>query len=285
MSVSKSITGIDHILVGVRDLEAARLTYEHLGFTLSPRGRHVGWGTANYCAMFRSGYIEILGIVDPAKFTNNLDRFLEGGEGLLGLAFATADAEAAAKDLKARGIAAEGPKALSRKLELPEGEVEPAFRTLHPAPEATAGLSAFLCQHLNSELVWRDAWLDHANGALGLVSVTGAVADPGEAAVTFGNLLGPDAVSAGRGAVEVATGAGVLRLAAAESLHQLYPGIANLKARPAPALVGIRVAVAEIARTADYLGTAGIPAIRDGARLLRLDPIQAHGLALEFEEV
>ena len=283
--MGESITGIDHVLVGVRDLEAARLTFTHLGFTLSPRGRHIGWGTANYCAMFRSGYIELLGIVDPAQFTNNLDRFLEGGEGLLGLAFATEDAEAAAQELRARGIVAEGPKALSRKLELPEGDAEPAFRNLYPSADATAGIRAFLCQHLTPEMVWREEWLGHANGARGLVSLTGAVSDPGQAAVAFGDLLGADAVSVGSGAVEVRAGAGVLRLCAPENLRQLFPGVANLAERPAPALAGLRLAVADIGATAHYLEAAGVPLMRDGDRLLRLDPRQAHGVVLEFEQI
>ncbi|MFI5017745.1 MAG: VOC family protein, partial [Dongiales bacterium] len=70
------LTGIDHSLLGVRDLEAARRRFESLGFTLTPRGRHIGWGTANYCIMFEAGYVELLGIVDPAQFTNDLDGFL-----------------------------------------------------------------------------------------------------------------------------------------------------------------------------------------------------------------
>src|SRR5438067_1608228 len=35
------IAGIDHLIVGVRDLEQARLGWRRLGFTLSPRGRHI----------------------------------------------------------------------------------------------------------------------------------------------------------------------------------------------------------------------------------------------------
>ncbi len=283
--MSNPIRGIDHVLVGVRDLEAARLTFAHLGFTLSPRGRHIGWGTANYCAMLNSGYIELLGIVDPAQFTNNLDCFLEGGEGLLGLAFASGDAEAAARDLRARDVAVEGPKALSRKLELPDGDVEPAFRTLHMASEATAGLSAFIVQHLTPELVWQNAWLEHPNGAQGIVSVTGAVTDPGAAALAYGALFGPDAVSAGHGSVEIRSGAGLLRLTALEGLRQQFSGIANLPARAAPYLAGLRIGVSDLARTADYLGGAGVSYMRDGHGLLRLDPDLACGVVLEFEAV
>src|SRR6185295_5522961 len=88
----RAITGIDHAIVGVRRLDGAAETWRRLGFTLSPRGRHYGWGTANYCIMFADECVELLGIVDPAGFTNSLDRCLSVREGLLGLAFATDDA-------------------------------------------------------------------------------------------------------------------------------------------------------------------------------------------------
>jgi catechol 2,3-dioxygenase-like lactoylglutathione lyase family enzyme len=121
------LVGIDHSLLGVRDLEAARARWQALGFTLTPRGRHIGWGTANYCIMFEAGYIELLGILDAAQFTNELDKFLAEREGLLGLAFATPDAGTLAGALRSAGLDPDEPRELNRALELPEGNVLPAF--------------------------------------------------------------------------------------------------------------------------------------------------------------
>ena len=132
-----AITGIDHTLIGVRDLEAARAAWGRLGLQITPRGRHIGWGTANYCIMLERGYIELLGIVDPAQFTNNLDKFLEQREGLLGLAFATDDANACYDALQAAGLKPDAPKQLKRDLELPTGTVTPDFRLVFLPPEAT----------------------------------------------------------------------------------------------------------------------------------------------------
>ena len=64
--MARQIAGIDHVIVGVRDFEQAKATYQRLGFQATPRGRHVGWGTANYCLMFPNDYLELLGIVDAA---------------------------------------------------------------------------------------------------------------------------------------------------------------------------------------------------------------------------
>ena len=142
VEATRPIRGIDHVLVGVRDLEAAREIYARLGFTISPRGRHIGWGTANYCIMFPKDYIELLGIVDPAQFTHNLDRFLETREGLLGLAFASDDVALAERALQRAGITPGETRDLKRILEDPAGEVWPRFKLLHMPPEATPGTSA-----------------------------------------------------------------------------------------------------------------------------------------------
>src|SRR5690348_6237638 len=43
------LSAIDHVLIAVADLDDARLSWERLGFTLTPRGRHLQQGTGNYC--------------------------------------------------------------------------------------------------------------------------------------------------------------------------------------------------------------------------------------------
>lgn len=53
------IESLDHPVIAARDLDAARVTFERLGFTVPPRGSHVEWGTGNLCIMFRGDYIEI----------------------------------------------------------------------------------------------------------------------------------------------------------------------------------------------------------------------------------
>jgi hypothetical protein len=270
------------LLVGVYELEAARRAYRHLGFTVSPRGRHIGWGTANYCVMFPGSYIELLGIVDAAQFTNKLDRFLETRQGLLGVAFASDDAAAAARALADRGIETDPPRDLKRKLELPEGEVEPAFKLVHLPGAVTPGMPAFICQHLTRDLVWQPPWLDHANGARAIDSVTGVVEDPGAVALAYGRLFGAQAVWVDRGQVTVETGRGRLRFTTAEGLSGLYPGLPEAPAHAAPWLAGLRLTVAEVNATAGYLDAAGVPHLRDGETLLRLPAEIACGVVIEF---
>ena len=281
---SGAISGVDHVIVGVRDLEAARRAFAHLGFVISPRGRHIGWATANYCIMFPRNYVELLGIVDPTQFTNNLDRFLAAREGLMSLAYASDDAAAVAEDLRGRGISADGPKDLKRDLELPEGTVQPAFRLTHLPADVSPAAPSFVCQHLNRPMVWQEQWLAHENGARGVLSVTGVVADPGDAAIAYAKLFGPAAVSAGDGCVEIDVGRAMLRLTTPGGLSQMYPGLPGLPDHPPPWLSGMRLAVDDLTATAAALDARSVPYLRDGERLLRLPPEMACGVVVEFAE-
>jgi len=262
--MANAITGIDHVLIGVGDMEGARRTWEGLGFTVTPRGRHKGWGTANYCVMFEGDYIELLGIVDARRFTNNLDRFLEEhGEGLLGLALATDDAEAAYRGLRRVGAAA--PQALGRLLELPEGTVEPRFSLVHLPPAATPGLMAFVCQHLTPDLVRRPPWLIHANGARGIAGATVAVEDPGSLAPAYERLLGADRVVRREAGLSARLGGAVIRFRA--------PGAGS---------ASLSVRVADVETTAGSLSAAGVPFARPDDGSLRVPPEAATGVALTF---
>lgn len=281
-AIAAGITGIDHTLVGVRDLEGARAAWRRLGFTLSPRGRHIGWGTANYCIMFEQGYIELLGIVDPTQFTNNLDRFLERREGLLGLAFGSDDGAETHRRLAAAGFHPDGPKDLKRALELPEGDALPAFKLVFLPPQETPGLSAFVCHHLTPELIRRPAWLAHANGATRLLGVTVVVDGPAETAIGYAPLFGAEAVWVRDGAAEVETGGGWLRFVTPKDLTRLYPDAATIRDLPTPWMAAMTIGVAELGATQDHLVAQGVPFTAAGSAALVVPPEAANGALLEF---
>ena len=60
------LTAIDHLVIAVRNLEAAAEDYRSLGFTVVPGGRHPGVGTYNALIAFAdSSYIELIGFYEP----------------------------------------------------------------------------------------------------------------------------------------------------------------------------------------------------------------------------
>lgn len=278
------ITGLDHLLVGVRDLEAARAVYTRLGFTATPRGSHIGWGTANYCIMFERDYVELLGIVDPTQFTNRLDEFLERREGLMALAFATSDAAAAYAGLTAAGVEAEPPRDLARNLELPGGAVLPRFEIVDLPAAATPALPSFLCRHLTPELVRRPEWLVHANGARALAAVTVVVEEPRALEAAYARLLGAGALTATDDILTVRAGDVALVFVTADDFGVLYPEIdLDLSTGP-PLIAAMTVAVADPAETSAVLDDAGIAHVRGGHGALVVPPTETCGVVLEFSQ-
>jgi catechol 2,3-dioxygenase-like lactoylglutathione lyase family enzyme len=275
-----AITGIDHTLVGVRDLEAARAAWQKLGFTLTSRGRHIGWGTGNYCIMLEQGYIELLGILDPTQFTNNLDKFLAEREGLLGLAFHSRDNDQTASWLADGGFTPDGPKDLKRALELAEGEVLPAFRLLFLPPQETPGLRAFFCQHLTPDLIRPAYWLVHAIRAVSLKAVITAVERPGDLTPAYTRLFGAGAVSGDDDSLRVDCDEGELLFVTHERLQRLYPDI-DLPRRPTPWTAAMRIGVLILADAADYLDYKEVKFTTTALGMAVL-PDQANGAIVEF---
>jgi len=275
-----ALKGIDHTLVGVRDLEVSRALWTRLGFTVTPRGRHIGWGTANYCIMLEPGYIELLGIVDATLFTNNLDKFLAAREGLMGVAFASDDPEATKARLVAAGLHPDGPKDLKRLLELPEGTVVPEFRLLYLPREETPDLSAFVCCHLTPDLVRRPAWTRHPNGAVGLGSVTILVADPGRSAAGYAAYFGAGAIHAGAGEATVASAQGSIRFMTKDAYRHRFGHADGIASLPFPAAMTIECR--SVDATEGYLRHQGLRTSRSPDGALHLEPGDANGTLLEF---
>jgi hypothetical protein len=281
MASGCGITGIDHTLIGVRDLEAGRSVWARLGFTVTPRGRHIGWGTGNYCVMLDSGYIELLGIIDAGQFTNNLDVFLDQREGLMGVAFATDDAAACQAQLTAAGLHPDGPKDLSRKLELPEGDVTPSFKLVFLPPGETPDLRAFVCYHNTPELVRRPEWQRHANGATALISVTIVCADPVATAFAYLPVFGPERLKVLDGLTIVNCGYGTLRFVTPANLARLHPGLDDLPSYPAPWMAAMKLEVLDRAHCQAHLLETGVDFTETGESCL-IHPHDANGLILEL---
>jgi hypothetical protein len=275
-----AIIGIDHALVGVRDLEAARAAWQAMGFTVTPRGRHIGWGTANYCVMLHRGYVELLGILDPGQFTNNLDKFLAGREGPMGLAFGSRDSERTARWLGGQGFHPDGPKDLARALELPSGDAMPAFKLVHLPPAETPGIRAFFCQHLSPEIVRWPGYLLHANKAVALETVIAVADDPAALAEPYRRLFGAAAVTPEENVLKIATGQGELWFVTPDELARLYGNI-EIPRQRAPWLAAMRISVLILADTADYLDWMKVRIVPTGVGVA-VPPEFAAGAIVEF---
>ena len=115
------LTGIDHVLIAVRDLEAAsRLFAERLGLTVTPGGLHPGVGTHNAIVRFGLDYLELISVRDRAEAEASpraglLARFLDAHQGLFGFAAATDDLAADLTWARDAGAEIDGPNAGRRR--------------------------------------------------------------------------------------------------------------------------------------------------------------------------
>ena len=276
------LTGIDHTLLAVSDLEAARETYRRLGFTLTPRGRHVGWATGNYCIMFPRNYVELLGIAEPGGYTAGLEEMLAArGEGVHKLVLGSHDAAKARASLAAAGLAPSEPQSLSRALELPEGNVMPAFTLVHLPPEATPQLSMFICQHLTPDLVRRPDWLAHPNGAEHLAGVIVVVDDPVALEGPYERLLGAgNAIRTDR-MLTVRAGSEAILFVTPDDLATLFPDLDHPE-RATPYVAGMRFRVHNPDAAAAWFAAAGAEHVRSLDGTVLVPAAAAHGCFLEF---
>jgi hypothetical protein len=248
------IAGIDHVIVAVRELEDAQTVWSRLGFTLSPRGRHIGQGTANYCVMFPTDYIELLGIVDAADSVERLDAFLARREGPMAAAFAPAGtAEEARAALLRRQLHPSEARPLARQIELPQGTVLLRFSLISLPPDETPGLDSFLCSHLTPELMRQPRWLAHPNGAIGLKAVHVLVDSTAPLLAAYDRLFGIVQVTTTDAVATVHIGRQRLVLSAPDDFQTMHPGIEIDSGISPPRIVALELGVDRLQRTADHL--------------------------------
>ena len=279
------IAGFDHVIVAVRDLEAARAGWARLGFTLTARGRHLGQGTANYCIMFARDYLELLGFVAVDDHSERLDRFLARREGPMALAFAPSDgAEPAAAALAALGLHPGEPRELGRALALPEGTVTLRFSLVSLPPEETPGLDCFICGHLTPELMRRPEWLIHPNGALAIKAVHVLVADTKPLLPAYDRLFGLHEVTTTDAVASLRVGAQRIVFASPDDFLTMHPGVEIAADFPLPGIAALELAISRRGATADYLTGAGIvfDEMPDGA--LAVAARDANGTVILFSQ-
>ncbi|WP_214322803.1 VOC family protein [Nonomuraea sediminis] len=183
--MTTDIRRIDHTGILSRDLDKLEQRYEALGFTLSPRSRHllsarpdekpVLGGTANRCALFGESYIELLGIVDPSA--PDPWRTKEVPDGFRIFYVGSDDADAQARRLAGAGMPIMGVRSLEREVDTVDGPRLMRARALHIDPRFTPQGYIGIAQQQTPEYLHQPRYLTHANGATGIASVLVVVGD------------------------------------------------------------------------------------------------------------
>lgn len=275
------LLGLDHVVIGVADLDAARDSYARMGFTLTARGRHTV-GSSNHCIMLGSDYIELLASPadDPHPSRQYYTDFIAAGEGLAGLALATDSARELYGGMLWAGFNPSDTVDFARPVALADGVRDARFRITQLDPEKTPGVKVFACEHFTRELVWRPAWQQHGNGARAIAAVAMVVDDVPGTAKVYARLFDAPVLEIAEGLL-VNTGTAPLAFMEAAALAARLPGVA-LGAHPAPTAAALFVHVADRDAAERVLRAGGLRPERmpDGSIAVGAD--RAHGVAVVF---
>jgi catechol 2,3-dioxygenase-like lactoylglutathione lyase family enzyme len=211
------VTRFDHIVIGVRDLDAATRRYRQLGFDVRPGGRHTGMGTHNAIIRFGLDYIELLSIYDEAEAKASrlggqelLDFVHEREGGLLGYALATTGIEREVERLRGTEFSKDEPFAMQRLR--PDGRLL-TWRLLIPGGVCWRRPWPFLIQWDapdEQRLLWEEPGV-HPNGAIEWIRAVVAVRDLESAVELYERRLGLELKERGE----------VARLAARRAMFQV----------------------------------------------------------------
>lgn len=194
--------GIDHLVIAVRDPEAAAAAMERdAGLAFTGGGRHEAMGTFNRLAFLGDTYLELIGVFDPALVASSVTfavgrasmAVLDAGhEGLATWALASDDVAGDTTRLRAGGSSIGEPVAGLRTR--PDGG---AVRWITAFPPLGPFEPPFLIQHEYEGPEWggearaaRAAVRHPAGGRVRMAGLELPMPDPAAAAEAYGRVLG-----------------------------------------------------------------------------------------------
>ena len=284
---------LDHVGVAVKSLDRGRDAFTRLGFTLAARSFHSGsraagspvepWGSGNHCAMFREGYLEIIGLTDASMYSSVKD-MVSRYEGLHIVAIGCGNADAAYAEFQKAGAPVEAPRALERDAAFGPGDRETRrakFRNMYvDRQKFTEGRFIFL-EHLTRDVLWQPHLMEHPNGALGIEAAYFVVADPEATARKFAPIFS-ERIEHFPGGAKLTLDRGTLWLAEESKWRERVPG-SFVPPVPSPAGFGIRVQ--SIDATRRLLESNGVK-VHAGmnASQFWVAPEDACGAAIQFSQ-
>jgi hypothetical protein len=267
---------LDHVVVNVRDrMDEAHELYRRLGFTLTPRGRHT-LGSINHLAIFGTDYMELIGApTDGAR----LD-ILGWPCGLNGLVWGTEDSAFVAEALGAAGVPCTPPNQFSRPVDVPGGPRDAVFRTVRLPDDITPAGRLYFCHHFTRDLVWRDEWRHHANGALGVIECVIVAEDPLRLGALFTAMFGADAVMPIAGGTRLSVGLSNFDVVDGTECAARF-GTAAPEDDRSEYMAALVLRTTSLERAAAALRAGGIEFSQDEGRVL-VSAADTMGVALEF---
>lgn len=283
--------GIDHVVLSVRNLDAAAAFFRRAGFTLTPKAEQP-FGTSTCMALLDGNFIDLLGTTSADKIPpHQPDRFslaaqhqdqLQRREGLSLVAMISDDARRDREGFLAGGLRAAEPVDVSRPVTQPDGaEAIFAFTMVVVADPRLGDAQHFIYQIRTPDTFWHATYQDHANGAMEVSEIVVVADKPSQLAPFYAALVSPDAVHSVGNALQVDTAKGRIVVLSPAELTRRFEGIEIDIPVTRPYVAGFQVRSRDLKLVEGCLERGGVPfARRDAA--VRIAPNDAFGAAIEF---
>lgn len=281
--------GLDHLVIGVADLDAAGAFYADLGFRVGTRNRHP-WGTENRIVQFPGAFLELITVGDATLIPPHAPRSfsfgafvrdaLARGEGMSMLVLESRDAAGDAVDFRNDGIGDFEPFFFERQARRPDGsEVRVAFSLAFAENRAAAECGFFVCQQHEPQNFWNPAFQQHDNGASGLSAVFLVTAEPANQAGFLKPFSGAESFATPEAGLRLPLPRGRLEVLTTEAATATLDDATGWNQ---PHFAGFAITVPDLGPIRATLAERGISHRQDGARVV-VPASAAFGCVIAFE--
>lgn len=281
---------IDHLVLAVRDLDAARDFYERLGCQVGARNRHP-WGTENRLVQFAGSFLELITIERGAptephgarrfSFGRFIADRLTERQGFAMLALRSDDAKADAATFAAADIGDFEPFGFERRGRRPDGSETMVAFTLAFAEDALAATAGFfVCQHHFPENFWNPAFQRHPNGATDVTGIAMVAENPTDHHIFLSAFTGERELAATSSGISVYVPNGRIDVLTPQAAAAHY-GVSETTNGGA-GLIAFTMAVPELSVLRRLLADREVPHRMIGGRAV-VPPETAFGVAVSFE--
>jgi catechol 2,3-dioxygenase-like lactoylglutathione lyase family enzyme len=270
---------VDHVVLAVRDLDAAAAAYEAMGFTLTSQAQHP-FGTGNRLALLDGDFIELLAVTQPGDISEAGDGafsfgaynrdFLGGREGMSMLALQSDDWQADRDEFEKKKLKTYWPFEFSRQAAQPDGsEVTVGFKLTFVTDDAMPHMPFFTCHHQHtSEFFYKPQFQEHANGALRIMRVIVLSRDPRETDKFL---------------IKLDMDLDQMAVFSPNQFRDLFPAVTPPNTDNGSVFAGYWVVVENLNRTCDVLAKGGVP-VNDSPKCVEVGPEFAFGATVVFSE-
>lgn len=210
---------LDHLVLPVGTLAAARARLGSLGFTVAPDALHP-FGTENACVFFADDtYLEPLGVAsrevcEASAVAGNVFvardrafRFRRGEDGLSAVVLATRNAASDHQRFRKAGLSGGEPLEFSRPFKLADGSsAQASYRLAFAADLRAPDFFLFCCERTRERPAIVPDLLKHANGVTGIARVVLVEDNPSDFQYLLEETVQQREVTAHSFGIDLATG-------------------------------------------------------------------------------